>query len=159
VGVWGVVSDIHGIWNFLNHTTEPTGTATDPLMTEIESFNSKFGLLLIITGTMFDVVQVIAGAFLLQLRVWARTALEVVAWSQILILAIGPMLRAIYLACFTNTLADWSPEFIKSTFLILGLSCVWACLLYGPIIYFLRSQKVREAVSGGAGKTEATATV
>lgn len=86
----------------------------------------------------------LAGIGLLRLRAWARTTIEVIAWLEILLCAVGPMLHFVYILCFTNVLAEWSGA-ITTMFGFLALMCGMVGLVNGLIIYFLRSKKVRVA--------------
>ena len=144
VGICEVASDIHSIWNIWNYMPEPVGATTSQQLSDLDKFNSKVVPLIAVIGVFLDGLQVIAGAYLLKLRAWARTTIEVVAWIQILVLAVGPILGFIYIACFTTGLTEW-PGMLLSNFLFLALSCAWITTWYGLVIYFLRSKKVRAA--------------
>lgn len=146
VSLWELGRDIYGILDLWNGAP-PSGTGTsNPLMTDAAAFNSRFGPALLVMKTILDGGQVIAGAYLLRLRAWARTVLETILWTEILLLAIAPMVRAIYIACFTNMMDEF--QSFKTPMLgFLALLCAWVCLLDGLIIYFLRSKKVRDAVA------------
>ena len=88
---------------------------------------------------MFTVgdLAIIFGICFLRLYDWARTALEVVSWLCITLLAANMILGFFYVG----------GSFYAAIFLITVSAFFWVPL--GLVIYFLRSKKVRDAVGGG----------
>lgn len=141
-GLWGVT---YGGWNISRWILGPATAVSGQSMTWLDALNSKLFVWVMFMDAICCLVGCIAGAYLLKLRMWARTTIEVVAWIEILLFVVLPMSQYIYMVCFTDAFRDWPTAAIMRVLLFVAIFYGWLGTVNGLIIYFLRSKKVRDA--------------
>lgn len=142
VGLWGVICDG---WNISRWILEPATAVSSKSMAWLDALNSKLFVWVMFMDAICSLVECVAGAYLLKLRVWARITIEVVAWIDILVFVVLPMFYWSYMFCFTDLLRDWPTAGIMRVMLFAAILYGWLGIVNGLIIYFLRSKKVRDA--------------
>lgn len=145
VGCWGTIVTACQVWNGPPPAPADSdeqfgfGRLNYPLMLWMKDFQS-----------VCSIVELIAGVCLLKLHAWARAAIEVVSWLEILIQYILPVIGAVWTICYyprvRHMLADLSAWSVTITFGLFIFQLAMGAAVNGAIIYYLRSKKVREAV-------------
>lgn len=141
-GLWEMTRDC---WNISRWILEPATAVSGQSMAWLNALNSKLAVWVMFIDAICSLVGCIAGAYLLKLRAWARTTIEVVAWIDILVFVVAPMFYCSYIVCFTDVFRDWPTAAIMQVMLFAAISYGWLGTVNGLIIYFLRSKKVRDA--------------
>ncbi|MBM3888507.1 MAG: hypothetical protein FJ388_05200 [Verrucomicrobia bacterium] len=133
--VGGSIAVLETIWNIRDSLPQPF-----------------LNLLAAAVFLLLGVVNLIAGVYLLRLRAWARTAIEVVCCVEIFVFSLGPILWGAYVIGFERLLAGWSAQAKTIMCASLALQCAVPAVVNGIIIYFLRSKKVRDAFANDVGQ-------
>lgn len=95
------------------------------------------------------VLQIIAGIYLLKLRPWTRSTIEVISWLGIIF---HGTLAVLFVLCTlpgrdADEFTAWVTQKIRPTAIFLTFRFTVLAVVNGFIIYILRSKKVRDALA------------
>jgi len=137
---------IASILNVSHWLLEPPPKTTHQLSV-IDSFWDFIFFCMMNIDSICCIVQIIAGIYLLKLRPWSRTTIEVISWLEILFHVIMAMVFAVFtLPCQDpGGLAALFLAKVRPTALFWTFKFTALAVVNGIIIYFLRSKKVRDA--------------